>query len=75
LGRTLRDGKIVFEIREHFYKGDKMNIEEAIDLVDRSTIINMVGHHTIAEAVKRRLIHPDAILWISGVPHAQLIRM
>ena len=75
LGKVLREGKIVFEIREEFYKGLKVNVEEAIDLVKQSTIINMVGHRIVERAVETGLIHPEAVLKISGVPHAQIIRM
>jgi len=75
LGKVLREGKIVFEIREEFYKGLKVSLEEAIDLVEQSTIVNMVGHKIVRKAVEKGLIHPEAIIKISGVPHAQIIKM
>ncbi len=75
LGKVLRDGKIVFEVRETFYRGIKMSAEEAVDLVGRSTIVNMIGPHIIQEALERKLIHPEAILKISGIPHAQIVKM
>ncbi|MEM2767476.1 MAG: DUF424 family protein, partial [Candidatus Bathyarchaeia archaeon] len=43
LGQTLREGKIVFRITEEFYKGEEMDIEEAIELIKNSTIVNMIG--------------------------------
>lgn len=75
LGKVLREGKIVFEIREEFYKGLKVSVEEAIDLVEQSTIVNMVGHKIVKKAVEKGLIHPEAVLKISGIPHAQIIKM
>ena len=75
LGRVLRDGKIVFEVREEFYKGLKMTLEEVIDLMEQSTIVNMVGHNVVKKAIEKGLIHPDAVLKISGVPHAQIVKM
>jgi hypothetical protein len=75
LGKVLRDGKIVFEVREEFYKGLKMTVEEVIDLINQSTIVNMVGHCVVGKAIEKGLIHPDAVLKISGVPHAQIIKM
>lgn len=74
LGKTLREGKIVFKVREDFYKGVKMSVEKAIDLVKQSTIVNMIGHQTVKEAVRRRLIHPEAVIRISGIPHAQIVK-
>jgi len=75
LGKILRDGKIVFEVREEFYKGMKMTVEEVIDLMKQSTIVNMVGHCVVEKAIEKGLIHPDAVLKISGVPHAQIVKM
>jgi len=75
LGKILREGKIVFEVREEFYKGLKMTVEEAIDLMKQSTIVNMVGHNVVKKAIEKGLIHPDAVLKISGVPHAQIVKM
>ena len=75
LGKILREGKIVFEIHEQFYKGPKMTVEEVIDLMEQSTIVNMVGHKIVKKAIERGLVHPDAVLKISGVPHAQIVKM
>lgn len=75
LGQTLREGKIVFEIREEFYKDQRVSVEEALDLIQQSTIVNMVGPNIIAKAIEKGLIHPDAVLNISGIPHAQIIKM
>jgi len=75
LGKILRDGKIVFEVREEFYKGLKMTVEEVIDIMEQSTIVNMVGHNVVKKAIEKGLIHPDAVLKISGVPHAQIVKM
>jgi hypothetical protein len=75
LGKVLREGKIVFEIREEFYKGPKMTVEEAVDLMKQSNIVNMVGHRVVEKAIEKGLVHPDAVLKISGVPHAQIVRI
>ena len=75
LGRILREGKIVFEVREEFYKGSKVSVDEAIDLMKQSTIVNMVGQNIVEKAIERGLVHPEAVLKISGVPHAQIVKM
>jgi hypothetical protein len=74
-GKTLRDGKIVFEVREDFYKGMKVTIEEAIELCKQSTIVNMIGTCIVKHAVEAGLVHPDAILKIKGIPHAQIVKI
>jgi len=75
LGRVLREGKIVFEVREEFYKGPKMSVDEAIDLVEKSTVVNMIGNCIVQKAIEKGLIHPEAVLNISGIPHAQIVKM
>jgi hypothetical protein len=75
LGRVLREGEIVFEVREDFYKGPKMSVDEAIDLIEKSTVVNMVGNCIVQKAIEKGLIHPEAVLNISGVPHAQIVKM
>jgi len=75
LGKVLRDGKIVFEVREEFYKGSRVSVEEAVDLMRQSTVVNMVGKCIVDKALEKGLIHPEAILKISGVPHAQIVKL
>ena len=75
LGKTLNEGKIVFEVREKFYKGTKTTVEEAINLMEQSTIVNMVGKCIVKKALEKGLIHPEAVLNISGVPHSQIVKV
>jgi hypothetical protein len=74
-GKTLREGKIVFEVREEFYRGIRVTSEEAIELCKQSTIVNMVGKCIVDQAVKAGLVHPEAILEINGIPHAQIVKI
>jgi len=75
LGKVLREGKIVFEVREQFYKGSKVSVEEAIDLMRQSTVVNMVGKCIVDKALEKGMIHPEAVLNISGIPHAQIVKL
>lgn len=75
LGKTLNEGKIIFEVREEFYKGIKTTVEEAISLIRQSTIVNMIGKRIVKKAIEKGLIHPEAVLTISGVPHAQIVKV
>jgi hypothetical protein len=75
LGKTLREGKIVFIIKEEFYKGARVSLDEAVDMIRNSTIVNMVGKNIVKKAVERGYVHPEAILNIEGVPHAQIVKI
>jgi hypothetical protein len=75
LGRTLREGKIVFCVKEDFYKGARVSIEEAVSMMENSTIVNMVGRNVVRKAIEKGYVHPDAVLNIEGIPHAQVVRL
>jgi len=75
LGKTLREGKIVFHINEKFYNGERVSVDEAVELMRRCTIVNMVGEKIVNKAIEAGLVHPEAVLLIEGIPHAQIVRL
>ena len=75
LGRTLREGKIVFHIKDDFYNGGKATVEEAVNMIGNSNIVNIVGKNCVETAISRGYVHPDAVLKIQGVPHAQIVKL
>jgi hypothetical protein len=75
LGKTLREGKIVFPVKEEFYKGARVHVEEAVAMIENSTIVNMVGKHIVKKAIEKGYVHPEAVLNIEGIPHAQIVRL
>ena len=75
LGKTLRQGKIVFHIKNEFYNGGKATVEEAVSMIQNSTIVNIVGKNCVEKAIAKGYVHPDAVLQIEGVPHAQIVKL
>jgi hypothetical protein len=75
LGRTLREGKIVFHVKTEFYNGGKVSIEEAMSMIENSTIVNMVGKNCVEKAIAKGYVHPEAVLHIEGIPHAQIVKL
>ena len=75
LGRTLREGKIVFHIKDEFYNGRKASVEEAMGMIDNSTIVNLVGKCCVEKAIANGYVHPEAVIKIEGVPHAQIMKL
>ena len=74
LGRTLREGKIVFHVKDEFYNGGKVSVDEAVCMIANSTIVNMVGQNCVGKAIEKGYVHPEAVLRIEGVPHAQIVK-
>jgi hypothetical protein len=75
LGKTFREGKIVFCVKEDFYKGARVDVEEAVSMIESSTIVNMIGKNVVKKAIERGFVHPEAVLQIEGVPHAQIVKL
>jgi len=75
LGKKLKDKNRVFDVRECFYKGKRMTVEEAIELVKRCTVANLVGKNTVGCAKAEGIVHPEAVLQILDVPHALIVKV
>ena len=75
LGKTLKFGKIEFPVRREFYGGQLVTAEEALHDVSSGTTVNLLGERIVKCALNAGLIHPEAVLYISGIPHALIIRM
>jgi hypothetical protein len=75
LGKTLREGKIVFHVKDEFYNGGRLTLEEALNMINNSNIVNMVGKNCVAKAIEEGYVHPQAVLNIEGVPHAQIMKL
>jgi hypothetical protein len=75
LGRTLCEGKIVFHVKEDFYRGARVSVDEGVLMIKNSTIVNMVGKNIVRKAIQDGYVHPEAVLHIDGVPHAQIVRL
>jgi len=75
LGKTFQNSDLVFEVKEEFYKGFKTNVEEAVSLIEESTIVNLVGSKIVKKAIEKGYVHPEAVIDICGVLHAQIVKM
>ena len=75
LGKTLQESGIIFEVKEDFYKGIKTSVNEALNLVKESTIVNLVGCNIVKKAIELGYVHPEAVITVCGVLHAQIVKM
>ncbi|MCS7112415.1 MAG: DUF424 family protein [Nitrososphaerota archaeon] len=75
IGKTLREGDLEVCIDERFFKGSLVTVEKALSILETATIANLFGDKIVNGAKIRGLIHADAIIRISGVPHAQFIEL
>lgn len=73
LGKTLEGGRVPFKVNESFYKGVPAGLDEALEAMRRATICNLVGKRIVEAAIKHRLIHKSAVIYLGDIPHAQIV--
>ena len=75
LGKKFKDGKLVLKLDESFYKGDEVSESEVKEALMCATIANVAGKRSIACAVECGCIDPDTVIFIDGIPHAQMVQI
>jgi hypothetical protein len=75
LGKTIKEENIEFKVKKEFYKGYKTNVNKAIDLIEQATIINLTGCNVVNKAIERGYVHPEAVIQINNIPHAQIVKL
>lgn len=75
IGRSFKEGRLRLEVKEAFYRGALVSFEDAIEEIKKSTIANIVGNDIVSKAINCKLIHESIVLRISGVSHAQIIKV
>lgn len=75
LGMTLEGGRVPFKVDEGFYRGDLMELGEALEFIKIGTIVNLVGKRIVEAAIEAKFVHPEAVLYFGEVPHAQIIHI
>ncbi|ASJ16575.1 hypothetical protein A3L04_05575 [Thermococcus chitonophagus] len=75
LGKTFREGELKLEVKERFYKGELMDVEELGRLLEEATIANLTGERVVSKAIELGYINKNRVLRIQGIPHAQMAKM
>ena len=72
VGREFREGKLRLRVEEGFYGTQTIQPAELAAQLRACTIANLVGERVVGLAVEQGLIAEQHVIWIGGVPHAQL---
>jgi len=75
LGKKFKDGKLVLKLDESFYKGEEVCENEVKEALLCATIANVAGKRSVACAVECGCIDPDTVIFIDGIPHAQMVQI
>ncbi len=75
LGKTFREGELKLEVKERFYKGELMEENALENLLEEATIANLTGERCVSKAIELGYVDENRVLYIEGVPHAQMARL
>jgi hypothetical protein len=75
LGETFRGDGLKIEVSEGFYGGDIVSEEEVRNAFRNFTMLNIVGNEIVEFAIAEGIIHPDNVIVIGGIKHAQAVMM
>ena len=68
IGRTVTEGKLKMHISKEFYFGELVDASEALDLIRKCSVVNLVGHRSVSLAVENHVGARQAIREIENVP-------
>jgi hypothetical protein len=72
VGREFRENGLRLKVEPAFYGTEDTSPVELEHHLRRCTIANLVGEGVVGLAIELGLVGRDHVLWIGGVPHAQL---
>ncbi|MDD5253565.1 MAG: DUF424 family protein [Candidatus Nanoarchaeia archaeon] len=72
LGKKLKENNLELEVSEKFYKGKEVSEKELINLLQDCDSANFVGEETINILIKHKIVKPEDIMRINGIPHIQI---
>ena len=73
LGKKITAGKIQLDLSAKFYQGTEQTKEEVKKQLVRARDLHFSGKEAVALGVEEDLINPHKILWVKGVPHAEVV--
>ena len=75
LGKKFSFNDITFEVKESFYRGEKITLEEIKPFLEKATILNLVGTQIIGKCMEWGYIVEENILDLGETIHAQMVKV
>ncbi len=74
IGKKFNEGELTIDIKDSFYGNTKVSLEYGLERLKKATIANIVGEKIVNAAISEGLILKESVIFINGIPHAQVIR-
>mgnify|MGYP001609893929 CR=1 FL=1 len=77
IGKVFEEGNLQLDVKENFYKDEKLNFEEAVELMinqkEEDATFNIIGKNSINAALEAGIISEEGINEVQGVPFALVL--
>ncbi len=77
IGKKFEEGKRQLDVRDNFYRGEEMNLEKTIDVINvqrrEDATFNIVGKDSVNAAIEVDLIDKNSVGKVDGVPFALIL--
>lgn len=70
LNKVFDEGNLRIEISDHFFGGNLINLDEAINILKQASYFNIVGDIIINKAVESQILPKEGVRKINGIPMA-----
>ena len=70
LNKVFKEGNLRIEISDHFFGGNLINLDDAINILKQASYFNIVGESIINRAIDCQVLPKEGILNINGIPMA-----
>jgi len=75
VGMEFREGRVRLYVDEKFYVGELVDEDVLVEEIRNADISNLVGKRTVECAISVGEVLRENVLYIQGVPHAQILRL
>lgn len=73
LGKEFFEDEVHLEVSRNFYGDQHADYDEVVSALKEATIANLVGKESVACAVENGFVNASDVIYIQGVPHAQMV--
>jgi hypothetical protein len=73
VGKLFEEGNKQLDLSKKFYSGDERDAEAVKAIIPEAYILHLTGERAVALGTELDLVDPQRIIWISNVPHAEVL--
>jgi len=75
LGKIIKTDDLEIKIKKEFYGGYLIDENEALKLLKKCTIANLMGKEIVKLALENGFITEENVLILGEIPHAQMVKL